>query len=316
MEATKPIQQAFGSPGGKSYLAPRIVALMPPHKTYVEPFAGAAAVYFNKEPSSKEILSDKDTDIAFAFQFLRDMTPSQFARLKRYKWTRDRATFNRLRKAKPKSDIDRFYQFYYLRKSSYASSETSYNPRVEGQPIDISRLWKVHERLQRTKTQVHSTDATGLISKYDSPATFFYLDPPYPSRSFVGQSFKDWTEDDLKKLVDKLKGIKGKFALSLSTEHAKLLPKSWHIQRVKVRRNITSGYGDFQPAYQYEIIATNYDPKRELARPHIEIVPTKLEQRRVPDNGHKRVPVGVFTDKKGARLARRYHRGWRRVPAA
>ncbi|HEX7841695.1 MAG TPA: hypothetical protein VF469_29700, partial [Kofleriaceae bacterium] len=30
----------WGSPAGKKHLAPRLVKLIPPHKTYVEPFAG------------------------------------------------------------------------------------------------------------------------------------------------------------------------------------------------------------------------------------------------------------------------------------
>ena len=30
--------------GGKSYLARRIIALMPPHKTYVEGFAGGLSI--------------------------------------------------------------------------------------------------------------------------------------------------------------------------------------------------------------------------------------------------------------------------------
>jgi len=34
------VRQAFGSPGGKSYLAPRIATMLPPHKVYVEPFVG------------------------------------------------------------------------------------------------------------------------------------------------------------------------------------------------------------------------------------------------------------------------------------
>src|SRR5260370_12808946 len=36
--------------GGKHYLASRIVALMPPHLHYVEPFAGGLAVVLARDP--------------------------------------------------------------------------------------------------------------------------------------------------------------------------------------------------------------------------------------------------------------------------
>jgi DNA adenine methylase len=313
MEATKPVQQAFGSPGGKSYLAPRIAAIIPPHKSYVEPFAGGAAVFFRKEPSQKEVLSDKDTEIAFAFKFLRNMTQQQFTQLKKRNWVASTAQFNKVKAMNPKNDIDRFYQFLYLKRFSYGSGMETPHPIHCGNRarINIDRFWRVHERLQRTA--VHNTDALSMIDRYDNPSAFFYLDPPYPKRSFVGQSFKDWAEEDLATLIAKLRHIKGKFALSLGTEHTNVLPKHWHITRVKVPRRVSLASDDFNQAYQYEIIATNYDTAKELKRPHIEMVPAKMRQAKIPGNGHKRVPVGVFTDKKGERLSRRYHRGWRRA---
>ena len=321
MEATKPVQQAFGSPGGKSYLAPRIAAIIPPHKTYVEPFAGAAAVYFRKEPSQKEILSDKDSEIAFAFRFLRDMTPEQLEGLKRYKWVKHKAIYDRLKASKPKNDVERFYRFYYLRRASFGKGGGSFSTYDEGESVDMervmARLWRVHGRLQGTK--VHSTDATSLISKYDSPDTFFYLDPPYPNRAFIGQTFKDWTEKDLQQLIGKLKGIKGKFALSLGTEHTKFIPKGWHVNRVKVWRRIPSGDGEFNQTYQYEIIATNYNPTKQ---PRVEFTPAKLPEAKMRLRNQRREPARMvrpgiaYTDGKGQRLSRRSHRHWRRVAFA
>lgn len=37
--------------GGKKYLAPRIIDLMPKHLHYVEPYGGGLAVLLNKNPS-------------------------------------------------------------------------------------------------------------------------------------------------------------------------------------------------------------------------------------------------------------------------
>ena len=40
----------FGYPAGKARIADQLVALIPTHKTYVEPFCGSAAVFVTKAP--------------------------------------------------------------------------------------------------------------------------------------------------------------------------------------------------------------------------------------------------------------------------
>jgi DNA adenine methylase len=57
--------------GGKSRLAPRIVKYFPPHRTYVEPFGGSAAVLLAKEPSSIEVFNDIDKQLFNLFRVLR-----------------------------------------------------------------------------------------------------------------------------------------------------------------------------------------------------------------------------------------------------
>jgi len=240
-------QAAWGAPGGKHFIAEKIADRIPEHSIYVEPFAGGAAVYFKKPSSEVEVLNDKDTDIARAFQFLRSMTPEQFKQLKKMNWKVNAGTFKRLKDSQPISDIDRFRKFYYLRKGSFGSGGETVNPMMEGETIDVNKLWKVHDRLKNTK--IMGRHALELIRKYDSPDTFFYLDPPYPDRDFIGAK-ETFTEDDLTKLVSELKGIKGKFLLSLNKEWAKSMPSEWDTSRIFTRRNLRPD--------EYEMLSGNY----------------------------------------------------------
>lgn len=43
-----------------------IIALMRPHDTYVEPFAGSAAILARKAPAARSIVLDKDVDVVLA----------------------------------------------------------------------------------------------------------------------------------------------------------------------------------------------------------------------------------------------------------
>lgn len=59
-------------PGSKWGMAIKICSLMPPHRSYVEPFFGSGAVFFNKEPSAIETINDMDGDIVNFFKVLRE----------------------------------------------------------------------------------------------------------------------------------------------------------------------------------------------------------------------------------------------------
>ena len=98
----EPVEKTiWGSPAGKKRLAPRLVKLLPKHRVYVEPFAGSAAVLFEKEPAESEAINDADPEIGKAFRIIQKLNPKKLEKLRGMTWTGDEATFKRLLDASP-----------------------------------------------------------------------------------------------------------------------------------------------------------------------------------------------------------------------
>ena len=249
---TKPTPQAFGSSGGKARLAKKIGPLIPEHTTYVEPFAGGAAVYFYKEPAKKEILNDMDEEIAFAYRFLRDMTPAQYEALKRKNWVISRHQFEKVKGMKPESDVDRFYKFYYTKRGSFRHGTTSVDVGNIGHTMSLDRLPKVQARLRGVA--VNRDDALAMIDKYDGPNTFFYLDPPYPDTAPIRGNAPGFSKADLASLIGRLRHIKGRFILSMDTGNGREFPAWLEKRRVK-----TGGHnGQHEWTNRFEVLAANF----------------------------------------------------------
>ena len=69
--------------GGKSKLSEIIIQMIPEHRAYCEVFAGAAWVFFRKEPSKYETINDLDSDLIVFYRVLQNHL-EEF--LKQFKW--------------------------------------------------------------------------------------------------------------------------------------------------------------------------------------------------------------------------------------
>ncbi len=204
--------------GGKNRLAKRIISLLPSHTAYIEPFCGGAQVFFHKQPSKVEILNDLNEDI---FNFLR-VCKLHHQELVRYlefciagrKW------FELFKNTPPEtlSDVQRAARFFFLQKNCYGGLVNKQNYAVsvqDGSNYNPKRLpeqlAKAHERL--LGVQLECLPYQAILKRYDRPSAFFYIDPPY----FKLKHYKFNLEDqDYVEMATLLKGIKGKFLLSLN----------------------------------------------------------------------------------------------------
>lgn len=184
------INSPFKWVGGKSRLRKSIIPLIPPHQCYVEPFGGAAWVLFGKPPSSIEVLNDIDEELINFFRVVRRQ-PEELIKSFDLELV-SRSEFRRLANAEPleMSEVERAHRFYYLIMAGWggearyprfqsSASDGGHGNRLIGALKTLrKRIEPVHDRLKTVI--IENLDWSECIDRYDRPASFLYLDPPYP----------------------------------------------------------------------------------------------------------------------------------------
>jgi DNA adenine methylase len=252
----------WGSPAGKKRLAKRLAAMLPAHKTYVEPFAGSGAVLFAKPPAMTEVINDADPEIAAAYRAVQKMTPEAMTRLQQLPWTGDKATFQRLLAATPKGDVEKLHRFLYLSHFSYGKLRTgSFSPSSQGvEARTLDRIAMHAPRLRKVK--VYSGDYAPVIKRYDGKDTAMFLDPPYAGYdAAVGE--KTFDEH---RFFGVLKAIKGKWLMTYGVrgELPKLVKDAgYHVRKIRTPRTIRSMRGVGGSQYLTQLLVSNYAPTQK-----------------------------------------------------
>jgi DNA adenine methylase len=252
MKKTTVNNERLGPPlkwhGGKHYLAPQILALMPRHLHYVEPYFGSGQVLFARDPQDRrlwwpgltsdgrradgvsEVINDLNSDLMNFYSVLKD--PELCGRLRDHlKFTLHSEdewhTARDLLAGSAGDPVARAAALFTFCRQSLAGRMQGFasttRTRLRGGRNDGVNAWwnaidgleAVHDRLKDVK--VLHRPALEVIQSEDTPATFFYLDPPYfhPTRTArkVYGAF-EMTEADHRQLLDLLPSLKGKVILS------------------------------------------------------------------------------------------------------
>jgi len=204
--------------GGKRRLASQILPLFPAHQCYVEPFCGAAALWFMKEPSQVEVLNDINGELVNLYRVIKHHL-EEFVR--QFKWSLTSRQIFKWLQITPEetlTDIQRAARFFYLQKLAFGGkvegrtfgTATTSAPRLNLLRLEED-LSAAHLRLSRT--YIEHLDWADCIAKYDREHTLFYCDPPYWSTEGYGVPFH---LGEYARMAELARSIRGKMIISVN----------------------------------------------------------------------------------------------------
>lgn len=263
---TRPVSRYYGA---KWRLAPFIVAAMPKHHVYVEPFFGLGSVFLQKPRATCEVVNDLSDEVINVFTMLRDrgaelaraieLTPySRTEYVRAYERTEDplesarRFIFRSTAGIGTNSSVkcNGFRTSLCDIKHATATSWANLPPHYA--PI-IARLRGVI---------IEHRPAMQIMAQYDAAHTLHYCDPPYLAKTrkdrTQGYAHEMQTEDEHIELLTFLRTLKGKVILSGYTcEIYSRLLADWYSCPLSRGRDQTN-------QATAERLWMNYEPKGEL----------------------------------------------------
>ncbi|MGN5650356.1 DNA adenine methylase [Bacillus sp. Brlt_9] len=251
--------------GGKYYLAKDIIPLMPKHHCYVEPFGGGGHVLTQKEESKVEVWNDIDSSLINFLMTLRGRKEDLTKALETLPTSRF-LTELWLKEPMPEDSFEKAVRWYYLLRQTIVPTNNQKSGwragKIKNTAFDfqnsIQRLNDFEKRIRRV--MIECLDFRELIRKYDSPETFFFIDPPYVGRE--GMYKGGFEEKDHRELAELLRNIEGKALVSYYPDPLiEELYGDWRSNSVKalVGCNVTKASLGQKKKVETELFLMNYE---------------------------------------------------------
>ena len=175
--------------GGKYRLATWIISHLPPHRIYVEPYGGAASVLMRKQRSYAEVYNDLDGDVVNLFRVLRDPVTAERLRevVKLTPWSRTEffESYEVVEDPVERARRTVVRCFMSHGSTSRRANRTGFRAKCFRQNQTGARDWmgwpeQIPAFVERLRgVVIECRPALEVIAQQDSPATLFYIDPPY-----------------------------------------------------------------------------------------------------------------------------------------
>lgn len=199
--------------GGKRRLLNRIIPLVPPSfRSYYEPFAGGAALFYAVAGrATRCYLSDTNVELVLTYQVIRDRPKALIKRLKKYAASHSEETYYMVRGAGPRDPAGVAARFVYLNRTCFnglyrvnksGAFNVPFGRHRNPNIIQEQNIMACNELL-RGATVTHQDFRT--LGRRPKAGDFVYFDPPYhptDEASFTAYTKEDFNEDDQVDLRD------------------------------------------------------------------------------------------------------------------
>jgi DNA adenine methylase len=200
----------FPRVGGKRKLLPKILPFIPNDmQVYCEPFIGGGAVFLSNDKwADIEVINDIDRDINDLWNDISTISQDDVNSMN---WTPIREkTIQMIENTSPIDPVERFYRNIYISVHTFATNRRDAKLiQREWKGSVLKNIQNYHKRLDGVI--IRNQDYTEIIKEFDSPDTFFYLDPPYSTQG-NSWGYKKYTTPE--ELLEQLQSIKGLFCMS------------------------------------------------------------------------------------------------------
>jgi DNA adenine methylase len=263
--AVTPTRPVLRYHGGKWMLAPWILAHLPPHRVYTEPYGGAASVLMRK-PRARlvEVYNDLDGEIVNLFRLLRDTGTAGVLRevLRGTPFARDEFLLSYEPSVDPIEQARRTVvrSFFGFGSDSASGATTGFRANGNRNNAHPARDFANYPDAMEAFTErlrgvvIENRPALEIIRQHDGPEALHYCDPPYThgARSDhtvrTGKGYRhEMTDDEHRELAEVLHDAAGMVAVS--GYPSPLYDELYGDWRVSERRAIADG-GPHAPALE------------------------------------------------------------------
>lgn len=254
-------------PGSKWRIADWVISFFPEHHSYLEPFFGSGATFFQKKPSNIETINDLDGEVMNFFEWVR-RDPERLARaiyLTPYSRQVYDAAFTLA-----ENNFDAAVKFCIQTNMGYgfrtAGARAGWKFDIQGRERAYSlndwnelpeRIVFAAERLK--DAQIECKPALDVIGRFNFKNALIYCDPPYLLETRFGKQYKqEMTRQQHEELLEVLLKSRAKVLLSgYESDIYNDALRDWHKEKIySAARNSSKK--------KQEVLWMNFEPMRQL----------------------------------------------------